>query len=549
MGVTDIDDKIIGKGRSKGFTKWSEMMAMTRDLEDDFFFDMDRLNVQRPDIILRVTEHMDEIIAYVERLVSQGDAYVTDDGVYFNVAQMQGNYDQFGLNIGQTQTNQSEINNALIALSDDALIPEAVVLDAPSHCKRDPRDFALWKKLAKSTLVSETGNNQYEQPHWDSPWGAGRPGWHIECSAMTHSYFGPHLDIHSGGVDLQFPHHTNEIAQCEAHNCKEHHGGGADWVRAWLHTGHLHIEGRKMSKSLKNFISVQDYFDARLTSQPGDDFRIFCLQYRYSTALNYTPTRINEAAHFRSRVENMLNYTKVLLTAHSNCQGGRGVSFSRKSTTESLALTQSLHTTRAALQQALSDDFDTPRAVKLLADLLGDAAQYAVRTLESVDSPGHDSGRVMHPIEPLVSSVQYVLDTLNMFGLKFSQAHNVNKMLIAPVLARRRVREGAAAKDYSDLDGQGGEGGGAVSSEAIDSALEFRSTIRQCGVSGLKSLKQHKKKITTGDASSFDAAQELESHLLTVMRHCDEARTNLERSFGIKIDDIAGDKSKWRSVK
>jgi cysteinyl-tRNA synthetase len=188
---------------------------MTRQLEDDFFFDMDRLNVQRPDAVLRVTEHMDEIVRYVERLVGQGDAYVSEDGVYFSVAQMKGEYDQFGLNLGQSQTVDTESASTVESSAfSEVLIPEPIVPDAPSHCKRDPRDFALWKLAKKiDTLGDCIDSAQFEQPHWASPWGVGRPGWHIECSAMTQAHFGPHIDIHSGGVDLQFPHHTNEIAQ------------------------------------------------------------------------------------------------------------------------------------------------------------------------------------------------------------------------------------------------------------------------------------------------------------------------------------------------
>lgn len=122
---------------------------------------------------------------------------------------------------------------------------------------------------------------------WESPFGRGRPGWHIECSAMTHALFGSSLDLHSGGVDLKFPHHTNEIAQCEAHACGGALAGGArkPWVRHWVHTGHLNIEGLKMSKSLKNFVTVREFLEGHREGREGaaEDFRMFCLMHKYSS--------------------------------------------------------------------------------------------------------------------------------------------------------------------------------------------------------------------------------------------------------------------------
>lgn len=206
MGITDIDDKIIAKGKQKGFSSWSEMQDMTRGLEDDFFFDMDRLNVRRPDAVLRVTEHIEEIIAYVSNLVQLGHAYVSEDGVYFSVSSMGGEYDKFGLNRPKPADVTTVVNTN--EEEQEELIPEPIVYDASSHCKRDQRDFALWK-----LATNKSGWSDDAGPSWASPWGPGRPGWHIECSAMTHAYFGPHIDIHSGGVDLKFPHHNNEIAQ------------------------------------------------------------------------------------------------------------------------------------------------------------------------------------------------------------------------------------------------------------------------------------------------------------------------------------------------
>ncbi len=175
MGVTDIDDKIITRAATQGIP-WRDLAAR---YEEEFMADMKRLNVRPPDAILRVTEHVPDIINYVEALVKSGIAYESDRGVYFSVQ-------KFGSSYGKL--NQGALEDVLDTVA------------AEGTDKVDKRDFALWKK-------SDTA------PHWNSPWGLGRPGWHIECSAMTHAYFGASVDIHSGGVDLAFPHHTNEIAQ------------------------------------------------------------------------------------------------------------------------------------------------------------------------------------------------------------------------------------------------------------------------------------------------------------------------------------------------
>jgi len=205
MGITDIDDKIIKKGRESGLHTWNEMQAMVRSLEDDFFRDMDCLNVLRPDTVLRVTEHIPEIISYISRLIELKSAYVTADGVYFDFSSLKNDYDKFG---GAHPGSEEEEN---VTVAGEGAFKSSVQV----HSKRNAKDFALWKLLKPSTDSAEmnTERSTAKECVWDSPWGLGRPGWHIECSAMTHSLFGDKIDIHSGGVDLKFPHHTNEIAQ------------------------------------------------------------------------------------------------------------------------------------------------------------------------------------------------------------------------------------------------------------------------------------------------------------------------------------------------
>jgi cysteinyl-tRNA synthetase len=185
LGITDIDDKIIDKSRNistASNSAMNRMLEVARKYEDDFFDDMDKLNVLRPNAVLRVTDHIDEIINYIKGIESAGCAYIAEDGVYFDIT-----------------TFTSQHNHVYGKL--DCAIPPITEEQQTKSGKRSPRDFALWKF------------SKPDEPQWSSPWGLGRPGWHIECSAMTNSYFGQTFDIHSGGVDLKFPHHTNEIAQ------------------------------------------------------------------------------------------------------------------------------------------------------------------------------------------------------------------------------------------------------------------------------------------------------------------------------------------------
>jgi cysteinyl-tRNA synthetase len=222
MGITDIDDKIINKGKSNGMKTWSDMQEMVRGLEDDFFHDMDRLNVLRPDAVLRVTEHVPEILAYITQLINVGSAYVSEDGVYFDFSSLKNGYDKFGCATHAGGDEENSNTNGVRAAEESAIGTErsSYMHSSVVHSKRNFRDFALWKLHKEpldpeglSTVQSGAGGSSSGACVWDSPWGPGRPGWHIECSAMTHSLFGTEIDIHSGGVDLKFPHHTNEIAQ------------------------------------------------------------------------------------------------------------------------------------------------------------------------------------------------------------------------------------------------------------------------------------------------------------------------------------------------
>ncbi len=258
MNITDVDDKILAAAAEQNMSP----IALARHFEAEFWKDLDALNCLRPHVVTRVTDHVEShIVPYIERLVDQGMAYNAEDGVYFHVK-------AYNERLGSL-TKYGKLAPASVAEDIEITGRNNNNIPSMSSKKKDPRDFVLWKVKKPDEPLA-----------WPSPWGEGRPGWHIECSAMieavqlqfdaTHQFF-----VHAGGIDLKFPHHTNEIAQSEAYR------QAGDWIPHWVHTGHLHIDGMKMSKSLKNFITIQDFLgennEDHAFESPGDDFRLWCL--------------------------------------------------------------------------------------------------------------------------------------------------------------------------------------------------------------------------------------------------------------------------------
>lgn len=246
--ITDIDDKIMERAAKRGKT----IAEVTRRTTEQFHADMVALNLLPPTMEPRATDHVPQMVAMIEKLVERGHAYEAQGHVLFSVA----SDDSYG---------------SLSRRSVDDMIAGARVEVAPY--KKDPMDFVLWKPSAD------------DQPGWDSPWGKGRPGWHLECSAMTAAHLGDVFDIHCGGVDLIFPHHENEIAQS---TCAH---GTELMARVWLHVGFLQVEGEKMSKSLGNFLTVHDL----LRHYPGEVLRLHLLMTHYRQPLNWTETGSREA--------------------------------------------------------------------------------------------------------------------------------------------------------------------------------------------------------------------------------------------------------------
>ena len=255
---TDIDDKIIDRAAKNG----EDPLELSRRFAEEFHVDMEMLGCQRPTLEPLATEHINDMILSITRIIENGHAYVTDGDVFFDVMSLP--------DYGRLSGRQVEDNRA----------GERVSIDSR---KKSPADFALWKSAKPG------------EPTWDSPWGSGRPGWHIECSSMIRAIFGETIDIHGGGSDLLFPHHENELAQARATAkpcCGEHSSDASYFARWWVHNGFVNVDSEKMSKSLGNFFTIREVLD----SYHPMALRWFLISTQYRQAINYTVRGLEEAS-------------------------------------------------------------------------------------------------------------------------------------------------------------------------------------------------------------------------------------------------------------
>ncbi len=318
QNITDVDDKIIDRAAEEGSSPWEIADRYTRSYEDQ----MRRLGVRPPTITPKATSHISDMIALIQRLIDAGVAYVLEDGdVYFNVR----SFDGYG------SLSQRSL--------EDMRAGERV---EPDPRKKDPMDFALWK-AAKDWQV-----------HWPAPWGSGRPGWHIECSAMSMRYLGQTFDIHGGGRDLIFPHHENEAAQSESVT-------GVPLARYWLHNGFVTIDDEKMSKSTKNFTLLGDV----LAEHPPPVVRVMLAAAHYRSPLEMSPEALDDA---RGRWERFATFARNAAEVAGDDVGAVD------------------ETWRSRFLDALEDDFNTPQAFAILHQLLTEAQP--LLDAGSADAPG-----------------------------------------------------------------------------------------------------------------------------------------------------------------
>ncbi|XP_054671100.1 probable cysteine--tRNA ligase, mitochondrial isoform X3 [Grus americana] len=450
MGITDVDDKIIRRANEMNISP----VALARIYEEDFKQDMAALKVLPPTAYMRVTDNIPQIISFIKTIIASGQAYTTSQGnVYFDVKSWGKRYGVLTAIYPDTQAEAADTD------------------------KRHSKDFALWKAAKPQEIF------------WTSPWGKGRPGWHIECSTISSAVFGKQLDIHTGGIDLAFPHHENEIAQCEVyHQCEQ-------WGNYFLHSGHLHVKGsqEKMSKSLKNYVTIKDF----LKKFSSDQFRMFCLRSRYSSAVEFSDESMDDAKHILQAISSFFRDANAYIKGQLVCDPVR----------EDI-LWERLANTKVTVKAAFADDFDTSRAVAAIMDLI----HHGNRQLKAVTK---DAGS---PRSSVVygSIISYIEGFFNALGMSFGE---------------RQVALGG--------------GNSAVLSNVIDELVRFRTKVRHYalalpeegaeavpteGAAGTKAMKQEQKQ----------KRQQLMQERKPLLEACDSLRGELA-AFGIHI--------KWRYLK
>lgn len=312
QNITDIDDKIIKRASQLDV----EPVELARKFEKRYLEDMQALGVENVNFYARATEHLPEIIAQIETLLLEGFAYETENGVYFDESK----FPEFGK---LSRRNIEDLN------------VHRVNLDST---KKNPGDFALWKR-------------RDEEPFWESPWGNGRPGWHIEDTAITEEYLGPQYDIHGGGLDLIFPHHEAEIAQMESVSGKK------PMVRYWMHTGFLNVKGEKMSKSLGNFITIRDL----LQEYNPEVFRFFVLSTHYRSPIDFSESALKQSKNSLERIHKLIKTIDDLIESDIPDSNQKNNDYNIK-----------VRDTKNRFLNAMDNDFNTPDALSIIYNFIRD---------------------------------------------------------------------------------------------------------------------------------------------------------------------------------
>lgn len=414
MNITDIDDKIIKKSLEtyKDPNAWKQISSQ---YEKSFIEDMIYLNVNMPTVLTRVSDYIPEIIAFIETLIKKGYAYPSPGNlpmsVYFNTRYYYEKDHSDGFDVPLNEPDED--------ISDIKFLNE----------KQDKRDFALWKAAKPN------------EPSWPSPWGNGRPGWHIECSAMSQAVFGSTLTIHSGGVDLKFPHHENERKQCIGHN--ECSGENGNWPEIFIHIGHLHIDGLKMSKSLKNFITIKDISK----KYNNNVLRMFCLMHKYSDPVDFSEEHIDQISGTVKMITDFLARTEYFVKdeTHKLCY--------KKQTQEDIKTIFKIESMMLEIDENLENNFDTVSAIKKVMTMI-------------------DIANVNNENYSIISLIyNNVMMLLTMFGFRFDKAGNNNNNNVKLVRIIDTIRN--KIRDYAKENKQNG---------LFKITDEIREELRQNGI-------------------------------------------------------------------
>lgn len=433
-------------------TDHSVFNAHSRKYEKEFMDDMKALGLRDPDVLTRVTEYMPKIIAFVEKIIAKGMAYASNGSVYLSLDALQASGHNYR-KLKPAGPGGAAVTSAEMAEGEGALSGGGV-----SGEKRNPNDFALWK-------ASKAG-----EPAWESPFGPGRPGWHIECSVVAGDILGERIDIHSGGEDLKFPHHDNELAQSEA--CF----GCSQWVNYFTHTGHLHIEGLKMSKSLKNFVTIRQALEQNTARQ----LRIMFLLQAWDQPMSYSDQTIDDSRSKETTFKSFFREVEALVRDDYLKQevGWRMGDADHKLAEAYLAAQQTVH-------ESLLDNFNTKDAMMALLKVINEANAY-LRT-----------PNVRPSTLTLQAIAVYVTQILKVFG----------------------VIDGADDFGFgSGADGKGDAVDGSGSESYIGAMVNFRESVRNAALEAAKG----------GDAKAA---------IQSILQICDGLRDDVLPALGVRLED------------
>jgi len=379
QNFTDIDDKMIKRANEEGIT----VKELGERFIAEYFKDSKALGIREASVHPKATENITEIIDFIKTLEEKGFAYNVDGNVYFSTKKFR----EYG-KLSKQPLEDLEAG-ARISVNDE---------------KHDAMDFALWKAKKEG------------EPAWQSPWGEGRPGWHIECSVMANKYLGETIDIHSGGKDLVFPHHENEVAQSEAAN-------GKPFARYWMHNGYINIDNKKMSKSKGNFFTVRDI----LTQYDPEVVRFFMLSAHYRNPINFSAELMEQAKSAVDRVRTCMENLEFL---KNKCED-------KQLSSDEAALIEKIDDCKAKFIAAMDDDLNTADAIAAIFDII-----YIANT--DIKNDGSNSLKVINKCLDMIKELGAVL---GIFESK--EQDNLDAEVEALIEARNAAR---AAKDYAKAD-------------------------------------------------------------------------------------------------
>ena len=384
QNFTDVDDKIIKRANEEGIS----VKEVTEKYIKGFFEDIEPLNISDDIVRPKVTENIPEIIEIIKKLINEGFAYEKDGNVFFEVKK----FEEYG-NLSNQKIDELEIGARVDIMEE----------------KNNPLDFALWKRKKEG------------EPYWDSPWGQGRPGWHIECSAMAKKYLGDTFDIHGGGQDLVFPHHENEIAQSRC----AYHGNFANY---WLHNGFIQVNGDKMSKSLGNFFLLREI----LGKFPGNVVRLFILGTHYRKPINFSMDNMEDSRKtLKNIVTSMNNFSEIIekFSGKGSHEGEVSDNTGNNSTNE---FKEKVNELDKKFMEAMDEDMNTPQALAVIFDQIKETKKFSVNISngEEAEALNYSYNSLRKKLEEVLGIMLFMEDENKNFKNNDKLTGNLIELLI-----------------------------------------------------------------------------------------------------------------------